>query len=180
MGKYIRFTILYAVLIWFAGCQTIPEFPVVPSISFNSVSFKDFPGSNPDIIYLTINYKDGDGDLGLSDDDLKVSPYLNDSIIANGQKIRNEDHYNLYLDFFRKEDNEYKSVNVDGSDGIFPRLQEIDAKGPIEGTILYQIKSLYFFKSDSSIVKIKVHIQDRALHKSNTIETPPFSVINKL
>jgi hypothetical protein len=42
---------------------------------------------------------------------------------------------------------------------------------------LYQISSFNFFGEDSSIVKIKVHIQDRALHKSNIIETPPFPVI---
>lgn len=181
MGKYIRFSILYAVLICFAGCQTVPEFPVIPSISFGSVNFKDFPSGNQDVIYLTINYKDGDGDLGLSDDDLKT-PLFKDTLIVEGKKVFNKNHYNIFIEFYRKEGNQYKydtTGGSNGSNGIFPRLLENDTKGPIEGSILYQIKSFDFFNQESSIVKIKVHIQDRALHKSNTIETPPFSVINK-
>ncbi|HOY94810.1 MAG TPA: hypothetical protein PK509_03670 [Catalimonadaceae bacterium] len=181
MGKYIRFTILYAVLIWFAGCQTVPEYPVAPSISFGSVNFKDFPPTEQDIIYLTIKYKDGDGDLGLSNDDLNTPQFI-DTLIVDGKKVFNKNHHNIFIEYYRKDGNQYKydtSGESNGSNGIFPRLLENEIKSPIEGSILYQIKSFYFFGQDSSIVKIKVHIQDRALHKSNTIETPPFSVINK-
>ncbi len=175
MGQCIRFSILFSVLLWFAGCQTVPEYPVVPSISFNSVYFKELPGS--DIIYLTINYKDGDGDLGLSNDDLNTPPFFGDSVIVNGKKIRNANRFNIFPVFYRKNGNRYDSVLANDFDGYFPRLQEGDIKGPIEGSILYQISSFNFFGEDSSIVKIKVHIQDRALHKSNTIETPPFPVV---
>lgn len=175
MRKYIRFSILYTVLIWFAGCQTVPEYPVIPSISFNSVYFKDLPG-NEDIIYLTINYKDGNGDLGLNNEDLNT-PLFIDTLIVDGKKIPNDNHYNIFLVFYRKVGNQYDSVLAKAFDGIFPRLQEGNITGPIEGSILYQIKSSNFFRSRNSIIKIKVQIQDRALHKSNIIETPPFPVI---
>jgi hypothetical protein len=39
--------------------------------------------------------------------------------------------------------------------------------------------SFYFFGQDSTIAKVRVFIQDRALNRSNVIETPPFPVVNR-
>jgi hypothetical protein len=52
----------------FNACFKAPEFPVIPEITFNDIVFKDVPGSaSADTLILTINFKDGDGDLGLGD-----------------------------------------------------------------------------------------------------------------
>jgi len=173
MGRKVLFQILSAAWL-IAGCQTIPEYPVKPSISFGSVSFKETPTS--DTIFLTINYKDGDGDLGLSAEDRKLPAYA-DSITVNDKKELNYNAFNIFPILLKKNGEKYDTILLNGYNGIFPRLRKGDVGGPIEGSILYKITSYNFYNEDSSIAKIRVRIQDRALHKSNSIETPPFPVI---
>ncbi len=173
MGRYLRIPV-FLMLVWAGGCQTVPEYPLAPSISFESVYFQELPQT--DYIYLSINYKDGDGDLGLSNDDISAPPFT-EFIDSAGKQVRNPNHYNIFPVLYRKNGERYDSVLVGGYDGIFPRLREGDQKGPIEGTILYKLGSVNFFGEDSSIAKVKVYIQDRALRKSNVVETPPFPVI---
>jgi hypothetical protein len=56
-------------LLW--SCFNPPEFPSTPQIEFNNVEFRVVGGfSDPDSLILSINFKDGDGDLGLSTQDL--------------------------------------------------------------------------------------------------------------
>lgn len=175
MGKFIRIQ-LYAVLCLMGACQVVPEYPVAPSISFGSVYFEDLPQS--DVIYLTINFKDGDGDLGLSSADSKTPPFT-DSIVVNGVKEANPNAYNIFPTLMRKVGDKYEIELPGAYNGVFPRLKEGETKGPIEGSLTYKITSFNFFNQDSSIVKIRVQIQDRALNKSNVVETPPFPVIYK-
>jgi len=170
----ISIPVLFLIYLFFAGCQNIPVYPEKPSISFGSVFFRD--ESPTDFIYLTLNFKDGDGDLGLSSTDILNSPFT-ELIDSSGIQIRNPNRFNIFPVLYRKEGNEYLAVPGGGFDGIFPRLRSTEEKGPIEGSILYKLPSINFFGEDSSIAKIKVFIQDRALNKSNVIETPPFPVI---
>jgi len=57
------------------ACIQQPEFPAEPKITFESIAFREM-GSNTaaDSLILTINFQDGDGNLGLSNDD-NSSPY---------------------------------------------------------------------------------------------------------
>jgi hypothetical protein len=55
------------------GCLEPPEFDFVPEISFNSVRFYNVTESDPtsaDTLVISINFRDGDGDLGLRRDDV--------------------------------------------------------------------------------------------------------------
>jgi hypothetical protein len=159
----------------FSSCFTVPEFPLAPSISLNNVYFQEEPQT--DYIYLTINYKDGDGDLGLNKEDLTVPPFT-EYFDSAGIRVRNPNHFNIFPVLLKKNGEIYQEVKVANYDGIFPRLREANfKKGPIEGTLLYKLGSLNFFGQDSSIAKVRVYIQDRNLNKSNIIETPPFPVI---
>lgn len=169
----IRFRhILFLILILPGACVEVPDFSSTPFISYNSVVFKD--ESPIDYIYLTINFKDGDGDLGLSNSDILSSPFT-EFIDSAGVQVSNPNHYNIYPFLFRKNGDKYDSVLVSYR-GIFPRLRDDGRKGPIEGTIEYKLGSFNFFGEDNSIAKIKVYIKDRKLNKSNVIETPPFPV----
>lgn len=151
-----------------AACQTIPEYPAIPSISYGSAYFQEFPQT--DYIFLSVNFKDGDGDLGLNSEDLLSR------IPA--------DHFNIFPVLFLKNGDKYEEwkdpSNLDFSyNGTFPRLRESTVSGAIEGTLQYKLGSLNFFNQDSSIVKIRVYIRDRAGNTSNVIETPPFPVVYK-
>jgi hypothetical protein len=166
---------LIIILVSMAGCFPIPEFPEEPSITFNSAYFQEEPQT--DYIYLTLNYKDGDGDLGLNKEDL-TSPPFTEFIDSAGKQVLNINRFNIFPVLLRKTGENYIEVTAANYDGIFPRLRDEGfKKGPIEGTIQYKLGSLNFFGQDSSIAKIKVYIQDRKLNKSNIIETPPFPVV---
>jgi hypothetical protein len=171
-----RFILIFGILASFGGCYSVPEYPETPSISFNSVRFEET--NSTDYIYLSLNYKDGDGDLGLDQADLS-DPRFADSIVVNGVKVPNPNQFNIFPLLLRKEGEEYVPVTVASYNGIFPRLREFKSKGPIEGTLQYRLGSINFFNEDSSIAKIRVYIQDRNFNISNTIETPPFPVVYK-
>jgi len=59
------------------SCFDPPEYPIVPEIEFKSVKFVDTPDPAgqlvADTLVLSVNFKDGDGDIGFSDEDLNVS-----------------------------------------------------------------------------------------------------------
>ena len=208
----------------------------VPEITFNDLVFKDVSNpSSADTLILTINFKDGDGDLGLDDSETGkpyndkyyyvfqdgsflnykakrtiavfdtlpdfVTPYncINWDVItdpATGKVTDtlyftlNPDHYNIFVDFYIKQpDNSfalydwkkefiYPNCQVNGFDGRFPILsKDLSQKTAQEGKIRYSMKSVGFLIFFSiKVLKLKISIQDRLLHRSNVIETPEFTL----
>lgn len=68
-------SIFFLFVVLFGSCFDPPEYSVVPQIEFNKIEFVEAPGlTNADTIVLYIDFKDGDGDLGLSAD-LIDEPY---------------------------------------------------------------------------------------------------------
>lgn len=58
-----------------SACFDAPEFDITPEISFKKIQFKKTPApGDPDSLILTLNFKDGDGDLGL-DDNYSDAPF---------------------------------------------------------------------------------------------------------
>jgi len=60
-------------LVALSACYTPPEFPIEPSIEYSNIIFKDIENL-PDSLILTIKFRDGNGDLGLSTNEKEV-PY---------------------------------------------------------------------------------------------------------
>lgn len=56
-----------------ASCIDAPEFPDTPKIKFNQIIFKDLSNGSDSLI-VSIDFEDGDGDLGLSGDET-APPY---------------------------------------------------------------------------------------------------------
>jgi hypothetical protein len=67
--KGLSFFVLVACL---GSCFNPPEFPIVPELEFRKIEFVD---SDVDSLILTLNFRDGDGDLGLDAED---ETYLSD------------------------------------------------------------------------------------------------------
>jgi hypothetical protein len=80
--------------------------------------------------------------------------------------------------FERKANGQIDSIpmpslsSIDGTFyGRFPRIRS-EKSGPVEGFIRYDLKSFFFFNGDVSQVSFKIQIKDRALNKSERIQTP--------
>ena len=75
LGGLPLFVLTGAVL---SSCITPPEYPVTPEIDFKEVRVNRIPAGTQDAVdelTFVLEFRDGDGDLGLSDDDIKVPPY---------------------------------------------------------------------------------------------------------
>jgi hypothetical protein len=164
-----------------SSCLKAPEYPDTPSISFNTIQDIRIPpkarGGQPlDSIRMTINYQDGDGDLGLTENDRKSPPF-------DYQTGTNRFYNNFFVEPFVKNTatGKYESLVSRGLttagqyNGAFPRpTTTTDNKAaPIKGTLTYA--PIAFGLGDvfqpGQIVRFEITIADRKLHLSNTIRT---------
>jgi len=99
----------------------------------------------------------------------------------------NENHYNYFVRFFQKKNGQYTEFDWRDApyyqtfDGRFPLLNRDLSDGqlkerPLEGILRYGMTSsgwLFLFRDS---LKVSVQIQDRALHKSNVVESSDFTL----
>ena len=230
------YIVFLAIGLFVFSCFDPPQYSPIPEIQYEGIKFKEVGDiSEPDSLILTLNFKDGNGDVGLdgsspndqnipyndkyffafSDGSLItyetkrtnpnydtlpafVKPYncINWEIQYDKEVITdtvyfqlNPDHYNIFVEFLVK--------NPDGSftefdwqtefaypncgipfDGRFPVLsKDLSQQNPLEGNIRYGMVSTGFqILFSIKTLKLRVKIQDRALNKSNIIETPEFTL----
>ncbi|MBD0405201.1 hypothetical protein [Flammeovirga sp. EKP202] len=165
----------------FMSCFGEPEFPKEPEIEFAWIE-NHTPGERFDSLYIGINFKDGDGDLGLDQSDT-LGPYAPYEELMPGDSIlkQNKYHFNYFVTVMKKEeDGEYRMVEFDSLsgqnfNGRFPMLNNSGRERPLEGELRYYFTLFYdgnliqspVTKGDS--IKIKIQIVDRALNESNEI-----------
>lgn len=169
-----------------SSCLKEPEYSTTPAISFNNIQDIRIPpkvaGAQAlDSVRLTINYQDGDGDLGLTADERKNAPY-------DFQGGNNRFYNNFFVEPFIKNTRTGKfepltTVGVPAPgryvagqyNGAFPHpTTDTDGKAaPIKGTLTYA--PIAFGLGDVFVagqtVRFEISIADRALHVSNTITT---------
>jgi hypothetical protein len=98
--KIIKGLAFFVVTIVFGSCFDPPHHPAAPEIEFDRVEYTDgeFPDGDELIIYL--NFKDGDGDLGLDAGDLRyrIYPY-NDAFfyLGNNGQLTEVSTYSLSM-----------------------------------------------------------------------------------
>ncbi len=167
----------------FSSCFKDPGYPKEPHIIFKSIKQT---GNN--VIDVKVNFTDGDGDLGLTDDDnlppfnqvLTYDTLLKDTIQTNF-------NYNNYhfIFLFKNPDSTFKTCE-DSPDicneliekGLrdlsqvsrFMDLNPDRKARPLAGELTFEVPILSsLFRG--KIIKLKIFIQDRALNESNTILT---------
>ncbi|MBD2722692.1 hypothetical protein [Hymenobacter armeniacus] len=161
-----------------SSCLNAPEYPETPSIDFNSLTMvRNKPAGQTEIdtLKFALDFRDGDGDLGLSDEDIKVAPW---NATSGGPNNRGYS-YNYFIQPYKKVNGIFvKFINAGGVageyDGRFLRLDDTDGRpAPLKGTLNYKlpinIDGAPFFPGD--VLKFEISIMDRALHQSNVITT---------
>jgi hypothetical protein len=157
-----------------SGCLTPPDISTTPEISLKAISLihVDNPGQiiDVDTLVVVVNFKDGDGDLGLTGEDLTVAPYDQD-----------EYKYNYFIQPYIKntlsgEFEPYTSAGGDTYNGLFnflPLEEDRNKKTAKKGELGFkQDFTLENEFSPGTEIRFVISIVDRALHRSNEITTP--------
>ncbi len=161
MGKIILFLVF---ILTFLACVKKPDFPDTPSITYKQFGIRN---ANVGLGQLIFTYTDGDADLGYTESQRNASNYDIEFKIIN-----------VYPDNSEKTAYDLKRVIKNGDttfvqDSIFenylPFVNLNGQKKGIQGEVIYNGE---FNPNDSSRIKIKFYIYDRARNKSNTEESP--------
>lgn len=154
-----------------SACFRDPKFAVEPFISFNSISTRPMNGF--DSVYITINFRDGDGNLGLAGSD-QNTPFQP----LNPDGTPNLFFNNFFVGIQKKERGRFVNVTLpDGQSlsGRFPLLNLTGNTRPLEGRLTYSFQMFVgVFGSPIRVgdtVRFEIQIADRALNLSNVIET---------
>lgn len=184
--KYISFILsLFTLKILFLqSCTEKPSFSTTPEIEYAGIQHISFfrdgivPARFSDSIYISIKFRDGDGDLGLNTDET-APPYADTTETGEINKYRS----NFFWEVLRKENGEFVSFPLsENTPQRFPYLNEESTEGgPLEGILRFGFE---VFPTEHEQVnpgrnairrfdtlKFRVNIADRALNESNIIET---------
>ncbi|GHB59468.1 hypothetical protein [Persicitalea jodogahamensis] len=169
----VGFFLVIGIGLTLSGCVDTPNFDNTPSIRFNSVDtltiFDSFSQTYADSIVITVDFEDGDGDLGISPEDRSDTTKLNTIYKEWG-------NYEITV-LEKQKDGTFKVRPVSVFDKLFFDILKRDGKpGPIKGKLDFRqtLPASRFAKLTT--VKFRVRIRDRAFNVSNTIETDTISV----
>ncbi|MCX6268805.1 MAG: hypothetical protein NTW16_15880 [Bacteroidetes bacterium] len=156
-----RIALLTACVLMLSSCMKKEVYPDIPQIAFQSFTVQFESGIYATRGFLTISFKDGDGDIGLLSNQ-KWPPFDTGSIY----------YYNYYIDYYEKQHGIFTKVELDPPyHARIPYLTPDDhnkaIKGIIVDTLVLNPMPVY------DTVKFKFFIYDRALNKSNVDSTPP-------
>jgi hypothetical protein len=150
------------------GCRKDASFSTIPSITLKSATKVKYNGL--DSIIFMIDYKDGDGDIGLSQSDTTY-PY------EYGGKYYN----NIIIDYYEKDGNTFRRVkppftNIDTVQFSYriPVLNNTKKSRPILGSVRVGVQ-LVLVPQYSNICMFKIRLYDKALNVSNTVESQAIS-----
>lgn len=168
----LKSIVLFLSAILLYACKGGEIYPIIPSIEFEKSSYINRDSTN--LLVFSIKFKDGDGDIGLEDGDT-LPPYNN---IKNPLTGKNTNIYynNLYVEFLRKEGDNYNYVIADFSGDTLRadlRVMPLTPEGKykaIRGTIEVTLEPSVLL-NDGDTVKLRFLLIDRALHFSNAAES---------
>jgi hypothetical protein len=163
VSKILLIPVLFVLLI-LSACVKEQTYPVEPVIKFAQYGVLEDVNNYDSLGLLTVSYTDGDGDIGLYDYD-SVEPYK----------------YNFYLKFFQMVNGQLTEiVPADPDLGFNARIPILTPSGRnknIKGEISIVIQLTYArLMLQSDTIAFEVYIKDRALHQSNTVQTPLFLI----
>jgi len=147
------------------SCIEQREYPIEPAITFKSFATMKSVAGHDSIGLLTIEFTDGDGDVGLAQSDT-LPPYNPGSVY----------YYNFFITFSQKIGNDFQEISTPYNSRIpdvNPEHIDKDLIGDITIEIDLNILSLVL---TSETIRMKAYMVDRALNESNTIESPAFEL----
>lgn len=164
-----------------SGCLSAPSYPVEPSIDFKEMTVNRYYPPNRqapvDTFKITLSFKDGDGDLGVTDAEITQLPY---SQLNPDKTVNQNQQFNYYLRLFRRVplSQRFEEVYPKEYFGYYPTLYQGEYKAsPLKGDLVFrQLLTLGSPVNAGDEVQFTVSIKDRALHESNPITTSTYVI----
>jgi hypothetical protein len=154
---------LIALPVLFAGCKKSDQYPIVPAITFKSLTTtKDAQGRDHYAV-LEISFTDGDGDIGIDSSEVNTPPYIGEYSDV------------VHTVFYEKVNGVWTPNSQYDDNGRFQIITPQGNRKAIRGDIRKETIGLPPLVPDLHI-RFDVYIYDRALHKSNVITTPEITV----
>jgi hypothetical protein len=155
----------------FSGCVDIPDFSSTPAIWYNSISQETIEDevsgvvTTTEVVTITIDFEDGDGDLGASSAQIQDDKFRAEYAKVPGWGI--PANYELVTMIKQPNGTWKETIFPEDRNQMFPDLKPDGKRGPIKGKLDLKVP---FPKGRTSVqrtVKYKVRIIDRAFHISN-------------
>lgn len=162
LRKAVPITIIAILVLLLPSCFDNPNYPNEPVLTYDNFIIE---GDSAD---LSFDFTDGDGDIGLTDSE--IQPPFNQGSYY---------HYNLYVQYWEKNDvlGWVPGYDANGDSIIFRyRIKPIlegNKEKALKGNISVSIEPIFYNPTspDSDTVRYRVQLIDRALNKSNWMET---------
>ena len=167
--KYQGLTYLFVTILiagFFISCQKEEQYPIIPEIEFDHfVKLWDPPSMTYQRGVFVITFKDGDGDIGLRNDEL--DPPFDFNMFVNYYELQNGDTVLTPLVTYNQVTQTYDTSTFNTR---IPILTPFGSNKSISGTIE---DTLFMYNSRSSFdtIMFDTYIVDRELHKSNVVNT---------
>jgi len=164
--KKLIYCLLIISITILTSCLKKENYPLVPVLKYEDfIKIPELDGIDKRGV-LKLSFTDGDGNIGLDDND-KKKPY----------------DYNLFISFYEIQKGVPTPVKLDGDSGVSfnARIPVITPKGKnksISGTIEDTVY-INNFLSPYDTIFFEVYIVDRDLNKSNVVTTPYIIVKKK-
>ena len=151
-SKIVLFIVL---LTLFFACKKRESFSDIPYLEFSHYELKDSVdalGNITKLCELHIYFTDGDGDIGLFNDDT-IAPY----------------DYNLFVNYFEMHNDSLQQINVNPPYHIrMPNLTPTGQNKSLKVDVKYDVNVTY---RNSDTIKFELKLFDRALNESEWVSS---------
>ena len=139
----------------FFACKKRESFSDIPYLEFRHYELKDSVdalGNITKLCELHIYFTDGDGDIGLFNDDT-IAPY----------------DYNLFVNYFEMHNDSLQQINVNPPYHIrMPNLTPTGQNKSLKVDVKYDVNVTY---RNSDTIKFELKLFDRALNESDWVSS---------
>ncbi|MGE5425058.1 MAG: hypothetical protein ACM3N9_06820 [Syntrophothermus sp.] len=160
MQKIKNILLLITATLLLFSCMKKENYPIEPQIEDNGFALVYDTGQYPVNGIISLRFTDGDGDIGLAENDT-FPPHDPGSPL----------YYNLIINYFEKQHGQF--VLVETTPPFSARIPVLNSdepgkaiKGIITDTVPLNPLPIY------DTIKFETFIYDRQNHKSNTVTTP--------
>jgi len=148
------------ILFGMSSCLKVEVLPDEPSIMYKSFNFY------PDSAVLVFSFQDGDGDVGLNEEDT-LAPF----------NVEGENYFNLYCYYYELQNSEWIFYNNIATPFYYrvPRVTPTGQNPTLKGEMSVTFTPPYYLLNTGfDTCRFEVVLVDRSLNRSNRITTTSF------